>query len=155
MPSEGFDLRRSIRAASQTLRAQPDLRVRRVLDEIVGPAGPIRSERLDAVNRSVFRASQLTTGVEQELGILAQQLEPPTGPFTMDMTMAMVLRRHADANRVLAGVGLPGCGGCAVRHDETLAEAVEAYGFDGAELIRQLNTLLGPPAEGVLPHNPR
>jgi len=93
--------------------------------------------------------------VEQALSILAQQLEPPTGPFTMDMTMAMVLRRHRGAKGVLAGVGLPGCEGCAVRHDETLAEAVEAYGFDGADLLRRLNALLATPAEGGRPHKPR
>jgi hybrid cluster-associated redox disulfide protein len=66
-------------------------------------------------------------------------------PFAPDFTIDEVLRRHAGAAQVLAGFGLPGCGGCAVRQDETLAEAADAYGLDLEAMLDGLQGLLAVP----------
>ena len=116
--------------------------VRGVVDDRVGLSAPLPSARLDDLDRSVARVSQLTAGLEVQLDAISASLAPLTGPFEFEMTMAAVLRRHPGAVAVLASVGLPGCDGCAVRHDETLAEAVDAYGFDGPALLAALNALL-------------
>jgi len=80
--------------------------------------------------------------LEGTLDRLDRTIRRPTGPFSGDMTMADVLRRHASATTVLAGHGLPDCTGCSVRFDETLAEAADAYGFDLGILLADLQSLL-------------
>ena len=63
-------------------------------------------------------------------------------PFSADLTMDQVLRRHPGAAGVLARYHLPACGGCAVRFDETLDEAAEAYGLELGRLLQDLQALL-------------
>lgn len=62
--------------------------------------------------------------------------------FRPDMTMDEVLLAHPGAARVLQGVHLPHCQGCAVRFDETLEEAALAYGLALRPLLSSLNALI-------------
>lgn len=66
----------------------------------------------------------------------------PTAPFSQGWTMDQVLARHPGARQVLASHHLPACDRCAVRFDETLAEAADAYGLPLVPLLDQLNALL-------------
>mgnify|MGYP001999365626 CR=1 FL=1 len=117
-----------------------------MIEEIVVqylPTGPVLASReLEAPALLLSDESKRLQEVEMQLDAIADSLSPPTGPFHLGMTMAAVLRRHVEARDVLAAVGLPGCGGCSVRHDETLEEAIEAYAFDGPDLLGRLNALL-------------
>lgn len=153
MEEQQSRLRASVDRVRGHLRRRLVVAVRAVVDDVVGTAGPPAPDRVSDLDRKVFRTSQITSGVELQLRAISEQLAPPSGPFDVDMTMAGVLRRHESAALVLASVGLPGCGGCAVRHDETLGEAIDGYGFDGPELLARLNALLEPgdPALHALP----
>ena len=80
--------------------------------------------------------------LEDRLLAMERRIERPTGDYSAEMTMAQVLRRHPGARAVLAQEGLPDCSGCAVRFDETLAEAAEAYGFELPQLLARLQALV-------------
>jgi|GEM_PF-1849716 len=144
-------LRSGARRARTRLAAHIRQVVGDVADDVVGPSEPLPRTRLDHLNRRIFRATQVLAGAELQLRAISESLAPPSGPFHPQLTMAAVLRRHPGARDVLAAVGLPGCGGCAVRHDETLAEAIDAYGFDGPLLLARLNALLHAAPEGSPP----
>ena len=103
---------------------------------------PLVGSDLEPVAGMVSDLGRRLQGIEAELAAIAEALAPISGPFHPGLSMAMVLRRHPGARDVLAQVGLPGCHGCSVRHDETLEEAIEAYGFDGSALLAKLNALL-------------
>ncbi len=61
-----------------------------------------------------------------------------------ELTLDATLRLHPGARAVLAARHLPDCTGCAVRFDETLAEAAEAYELDLEALLRDLRALFAP-----------
>ena len=105
---------------------------------------PLVDSDLEPLAQDLSDVGRRLQGVEDELGAIAEEVAPITGPFHLGLSMAMVLRRHPRARDVLAQVGLPGCQGCSVRHDETLEEAIEAYAFDGPALLAKLNALLEP-----------
>ncbi len=58
------------------------------------------------------------------------------------MTIDQAWNHHPDAPSVFAQHHLPACDACAVRFDETLAEATGAYGIDLDAFLQQLNALL-------------
>ena len=64
-------------------------------------------------------------------------------PFTGEMTIEAAWHHHPGAPAVFSHHHLPACDGCAVRFDETLAEATEAYGIELHGFLTQLNALLG------------
>lgn len=68
--------------------------------------------------------------------------------FRPDMTMDEILLAHPGAARVLQGVHLPHCQGCAVRFDETLEEAAQAYGLALGPLLTSLDALVSPALPG-------
>ncbi len=82
------------------------------------------------------------TALDRRLDAAAATLRLRSAPFSADMTIAQALARHPGTAGVLAAHHLPGCGGCAVRFDETLAEAAEAYGLDLEGLLAALAALL-------------
>ncbi len=128
--------------------------VERAADERLGSSFPLPAARLDRADSGV---AQLDTAVQRltlQLQSIAADLDSANGPFHVDLTMAGVLRRHPGARDLLAAEGLPGCGGCAVRHDERLGEAIEAYGFDGPALLAKLNALLDTSSEAGLAGSP-
>ena len=139
-------LRHAVRSVRDWVSASSDRSLRPLVEEIVVeylPRGPLlSSDELEAPAEALSDGSKRLQAVEVQLDAIADSLSPPTGPFHLEMTMAEVLRRHAAARDVLAAIGLPGCDGCSVRHDETLEEAIEAYAFDGPDLLRRLNALL-------------
>jgi len=57
------------------------------------------------------------------------------------MTIEAAWSHHPGAPGVFARYHLPACDGCAVRHDETLSEAAEAYGIDMQLWLSELNKL--------------
>jgi iron-sulfur cluster repair protein YtfE (RIC family) len=57
------------------------------------------------------------------------------------MTIGAAWANHPGAPTIFAKHHLPACDGCAVRHDETLAEAAAAYGIDLPTWLAQLNNL--------------
>ena len=72
----------------------------------------------------------------------ALQLRMDGVPFQSRMTIQEALARHAGASQVFRDRHLPGCHLCAVRFDETLGEAAEAYGIPLEEWLAELNALL-------------
>jgi len=68
--------------------------------------------------------------------------ETPTGPFLPGMTIDTAWRRHPGVQAIFASHHLPACNGCAVRFDETLTEAAEAYGIPLEGWLESLNALL-------------
>lgn len=73
--------------------------------------------------------------------------------FSADMTLDQVWRRHPGVRALFAARHLPACDGCALRHDETLAEAADAYDLDLAALLAALNALIPaqPPLSAPTP----
>ncbi|MGB0637896.1 MAG: hypothetical protein ACPGTU_01090 [Myxococcota bacterium] len=61
--------------------------------------------------------------------------------FTADMTIDEAWHAHTEAPTVFARHHLPSCDGCAVRFDESLQEATQAYGIDLATFLHELNSL--------------
>jgi hybrid cluster-associated redox disulfide protein len=70
---------------------------------------------------------------------IGREQKPPI--FTTDMTIDEAWHAHSDAPGVFARHHLPSCDGCAVRFDESLQEATEAYGIDLADFLKELNSL--------------
>ena len=64
-----------------------------------------------------------------------------TIPFHEEMTIDEAWFAHPGAPGVFAKHHLPGCDGCSVRFEETLAEAAEAYSIDLAAFLHELNRL--------------
>jgi hybrid cluster-associated redox disulfide protein len=58
------------------------------------------------------------------------------------MTIDQAWRKHPGTRNVFAQHHLPSCDGCAVRFDETIAEAAGAYGLELGALLEELNALL-------------
>ena len=75
-------------------------------------------------------------GIEEAL---CSEAEKPilTGKSTIDQA----LFSHANAKMILAEVNLLSCQDCAVRFDETLAEAADFYGFSLDYVLISLNQL--------------
>ena len=69
----------------------------------------------------------------------------PRPPFTSDMTIDRVWKHHPDAPSVFGRYHLDACDSCAVRFDETLAEAASAYDLDLVTMLEELNSLLEGP----------
>ena len=92
-----------------------------------------------SLNRSTSRANHL----EERLKALDPLLERV--PFRPDMTIDQAWNHHPDAPDVFARHHLPACNSCAVRFDETLEEAADAYGLKIETLLKELNTLLTGP----------
>ena len=57
------------------------------------------------------------------------------------MTIEEAWHHHPQAPDIFARHHLPACQGCAVRHEETLAEAAQAYGIDLGAWLAELNKL--------------
>jgi len=57
------------------------------------------------------------------------------------MTIEEAWTAHPEAPTVFAQYHLPGCDGCAVRFEERLEEAAEAYGIELDAFLRDLNQL--------------
>ena len=88
-----------------------------------------RSPKIRALLRRAFRGS---AG--------GQDAHPVA--FTGSMTIDQAWHAHPDAPHVFARYHLPACDGCAVRFDERVEEAAQAYGIDLEHFLRDLNDTL-------------
>lgn len=105
-----------------------------VFDATQASLKTLRSDT-DALQRRVDSLSQRVAQLSAELQWLDE-------PFAATMTIDQAWRRHPGAAMVFARHHLPSCQGCAVRFEETLAEAAAAYGLDLGHLLDELNALL-------------
>lgn len=114
---------------SQVLSERSDSRsiIRTTLEEAEGEVADIESR--------LIAAGRLLSGAESDLWLSRE-------PFSAEMTVDQAWRKHAGTRAVFARHHLPGCDGCAVRFDETLAEAAAAYGLDLEGLLEELGALL-------------
>ena len=80
-----------------------------------------------------------------ELRLRSVEAMLPRPPFQATMTIDQAWRHHPDAPEIFARYHLPACDSCAVRFDETLAEAAAAYGLEIDTLLGELNALLTGP----------
>jgi len=87
--------------------------------------------------------------VEARLVALGRQLDASQSdlqlvlqPFSAEMTIDQAWRKHPGTRHIFAQHHLPACDGCAVRFDETIAEAAVAYGLELSTLLEELNALL-------------
>ncbi len=103
--------------------------------ERAGDALALAAERRREVERRLLGLERSVVRLTGDCGLLSR-------PFSAEMTIDQAWRRHPAARRIFAAHHLPGCGGCAVRYDETLAEAAAAYDLDLAALLAALNALL-------------
>ena len=131
---------------------QPRERARRWLSQAVQAQLAPRRVAFAALVEAAQPVGAQVSSAELRLDGHAQQVEAQRAglrrvdaDFAPDFSIDEVLRRHAGAAAVLGGFGLPGCGGCAVRQDESLAEAAEAYGLDLTAMLGALQGLLAVP----------
>lgn len=65
----------------------------------------------------------------------------PVSPFRADMTIEEAWTHHPQAPEVFRSFHLPACSGCAVRFEETVGEAMSAYGINLHSFLNALNEL--------------
>ena len=87
--------------------------------------------------------TKLRTPIHRIADSFFRRLRPAQGTvvFSAGMTIDSAWNAHSKAPEVFARHHLPACHGCAVRFDESLAEATEAYGIDLDKFLRELNSL--------------
>ena len=125
-----------------TLRARLGPRVRTRLARRAAECAEHR-DRVAGLRDDAAALAARVTAVEATLQRLRADQELWSQPFHGEMTIDQAWRRHPGAPGIFARFHLPSCDTCAVRHDETLAEAVTAYDLDGEALLQALNSLLG------------
>ena len=91
--------------------------------------------RLDAVERRLARAGDRLTATARALSAGRPLPRTALGP---DTTIEAAWHSSPDAPAVFARHHLPACDGCAVRFDETLAEAADAYELNLDRLLADL-----------------
>ena len=96
--------------------------------------------RLDAAEARQQELSHRISRLGERVQLLRNRLE--RAPFRSGMTIQAALARHPGAGKVFSERHLPGCHLCAVRFDETIGEAAEAYGIPLDDWLSDLNALL-------------
>ena len=87
------------------------------------------------------RRSRVRQGLQQALHELRKRTHRPRVHFTGEMSIDEAWHAHPRAPKVFARYQLPGCDGCAVRFEERIEEAAEAYGIDLDRFLHDLNQL--------------
>lgn len=105
------------------------------------------SHAQEAAARAAMAAALAAKALQADLAVLTRP------QFSADMTLDQVWRRHPGVRALFAARHLPACDGCALRHDETLAEAADAYDLDLPALLVELNALIPaqPPLSAPAP----
>lgn len=124
-------------------------RLRGWLGAQVRAALDARADALAAPEAERAQIEAATLDLGQRIGRLTREARALTeaaaalqGSFHGDMSIEAARNRHPAAPSVFARHHLPACDGCAVRFDETVAEAAAAYGLDLDALLGDLNGLL-------------
>ena len=86
--------------------------------------------------------SARATALGRQTRALTDEIRLSHAPFHGGMTVNQAWLRHPGAGAIFARHHLPACDRCAVRFEETVAEAAEAYGLDAESLLGELNALL-------------
>ena len=85
--------------------------------------------------------SRVPHRLQEALRRLRNRIRRPNIQFTADMTIDEAWHAHPHAPTVFAQYKLPGCDGCAVRFEERIEEAAEAYGVNLERFLHDLNRL--------------
>jgi hybrid cluster-associated redox disulfide protein len=108
-----------------------------------------RRDLLDELRASLASLDDPLSDVEariltarRALSVSEADLRLSREPFSGAMTVDQAWRKHPGTAAIFARHHLPACDGCAVRFDETLAEAAAAYGLDLEGLLEELGGLL-------------
>jgi hybrid cluster-associated redox disulfide protein len=88
------------------------------------------------------RRPSIRAMLRRTIRTIAEGVDVYTVSFSGDMTIDEAWHAHPDAPQVFARYDLPACDGCAVRFDERLKEAAQAYGIDLNLFLRDLNNTL-------------
>ena len=62
--------------------------------------------------------------------------------ITKDMSILEVVQKYPDTVDVFVNAGM-GCLGCAAAHFENIEQGAMAHGIDVAQLVKDLNTVVG------------
>ena len=87
------------------------------------------------------RLSRIRNKLQRVLRTVRKPEPKVIPPFTGEMTIEEAWTAHPGAPSVFAQYHLPGCDGCAVRFEERIEEAAEAYGIELAQFLSDLNRL--------------
>jgi len=87
------------------------------------------------------RRSRIRSKLQQMLRTVRKPEKKHIPPFTGGMTIEEAWNAHPGAPSVFAQYHLPGCDGCAVRFEERIEEAAEAYGIELDRFLTDLNQL--------------
>lgn len=121
---------------------RPHASIERLLRQLVrnrlGPLLRLRGQTRH-LSGTIKRNESRLNRLEEQLERTESVLKRPS--FEASMTMDQAWNRHPGAPLIFAQHHLPACNDCAVRFDETLAEAAEAYQLDLDALLLQLNAL--------------
>ncbi|MEX1019962.1 MAG: hypothetical protein WDZ49_09905 [Litorilinea sp.] len=115
--------------------------------------------RLDRYNKALFDVNdevrQLRATLAESNAALRVELMHRTGTpaFTSEMTVREVQLMHPQAGEVLGAFHLGGCSSCAVEPDDTLATVCAQSGVPTAQVLNNLNLLLGDFAGQAMPAN--
>jgi hypothetical protein len=107
------------------------------------------NRRLDRYNRALFDANdeirRLSEAQAEHFAQLRAEVARLSGKasFSPAMTLREVYALHPQAQEVLAGYHVGGCSSCAVELDDSLEKVCNASGIDTAQLMMNLNALLG------------
>lgn len=94
---------------------------------------------------ALLEADRLRTALPRvEAAVAAVRDQLDRSPVDLNTTVHAAHRRDPRVSALFALRGLPACLDCAVGADETLAEAAFGEGFVAAELVAEINRLLGP-----------
>ena len=87
------------------------------------------------------RLSRIRNKLQRVLRTVRKPEPKVTPAFTGEMTIEEAWTAHPGAPSVFAQYHLPGCDGCAVRFEERIEEAAEAYGIELDQFLSDLNRL--------------
>ena len=116
-------------------------RVRRLIEARAAGTAGFQTDQA-AFQQSLDALQTRVRALELDLGRMRSDSELWSQPFSGSMTIDQAWRRHPGARAVFAAVHLPSCDTCAVRFDETIAEAAVAYGIDEEAFLASLNDLI-------------
>ncbi len=136
-------LRSPLRALRHAAALRIRQRVHAALDDHDAPStvAAVRG-RTAPLHSRLLALTTRVEGLHQALSTIEDQVRLATAPFSTDLTIDQILSRHPGAAAVLRRHQLPDCTRCAVRMDETLEEAAEAYDLDADAILVSLQSLL-------------
>lgn len=117
-------------------------RVRALLEPRATAQAGIRAQ-LAALSAEIAPLEDRLRAAQRQARALGAELRLWSEPFHAEMTVHQAWLRHPGARGVFTRHHLPACDRCAVRFEETVAEAAAAYRLDLPRLLDELNALLG------------